>query len=155
MTNTDDACRFCGGFANVKHLAGIPVVAIFNDGNININDIPIFKPLFTWYAVANLMVYAGADGFWKSVVIERCWYSILSFGDIFVTDLINFLGRITLFYVRFYYAQNFTSQMASDPHFFNFFRCFYMNAHNISSLSGCIFINQSDLIDCCIGEFMV
>ena len=50
-----------GRFAGVKHPAGVAVVAVLDDGDINIDDISGLEHLVARNAVTNLVVDRGAN----------------------------------------------------------------------------------------------
>ena len=57
-------------FADVEHAAGVPVITVFDGGDIEIDDISILQFFVTGNAVTDLMVDRGADGFriWRMAV---------------------------------------------------------------------------------------
>src|SRR5512146_1970948 len=48
-------------FANVVHATRIAMIAVLDDGHVNIEDVAGFKPLFARYAMAHLVVDGRAN----------------------------------------------------------------------------------------------
>ena len=58
------------GFANHKHFAGIAVIAVFDDGDIDIYDVVAFKnSIFSWNTMTNYLIDGSANRFWKTFVV--------------------------------------------------------------------------------------
>ena len=51
-----------GRFSHNEHAAGIAMPTIFDDGDVDVDDIAFFEQLFVGNAVADLMVDGSADG---------------------------------------------------------------------------------------------
>ena len=51
------------GLADKIHLTGVTVIAVLDDGDINVDDVALLEDLVTGDAVTHLMVDRGADGF--------------------------------------------------------------------------------------------
>ena len=68
VTDGRQTARNHRGFADKKYLAGIAVEPVFDDRDVDIDHIAGFKAAFTGYAVADLVVEAGAD-----VQNEKAW----------------------------------------------------------------------------------
>src|SRR5690606_28651072 len=64
------ACQY-GWRPDTEHAAGIAIPAIFDDGDINIEDIARLEFLFPRNPVADHVVYRGADGAGKGRVARR------------------------------------------------------------------------------------
>ena len=75
-------------FTHEKHLTGVAVVAIFDNGDIDINDVAVFQLFVGRNTVADAMVHRGADGFWESAVIERCRNRILFVDDVVMANAV-------------------------------------------------------------------
>ncbi len=56
MSDFDQSLGQDGGFTNMKHFAGIAVVAIFDYRDVNINDVTVFELFIAGYAMTNYMV---------------------------------------------------------------------------------------------------
>jgi hypothetical protein len=61
LCNTANALCFDAGFANDKHLGGITMIIVFDNRNIDIDNIPFFEFFFAGYAVTDNIVNAGAN----------------------------------------------------------------------------------------------
>src|SRR5437879_3124593 len=55
------------GLADIEHAAGVAVIAVLDHPNVDIEDIAGFQHPLPGNAVADLMVYRGADRLWKSL----------------------------------------------------------------------------------------
>ena len=105
------------------------MVAVFDHGDIDIDNITILKHFIRWNAVADYVVNGGADGLWEAVIIEWRGHSVLHIDDIVMADLIQFVGGHAGFDVFTNHGQYFTGQFAGESHFFNFFSGFDCNRH--------------------------
>jgi len=81
-----------GRLADEEHLAGITVVAVFDDGDVDIDDVAVFQLFITGNAVADLVVHRGADGFGEAVVVERGGNGQLLVDRVIVANLVQFVG---------------------------------------------------------------
>ena len=79
--------------------------------------------------MADHMIYRGADGFGKAMIVQWCRNGLLLIHNIIVTDLIEFVGGDAGLDVRLDHFQHFRGQAAGHAHFFYFFRGFYDYAH--------------------------
>ena len=82
-----------GYFTDIKHAACVAVVAVFNDRNIDVNNVPIFKCFITGYAVTNLLIDGGAYRFrvglmavWR--IVKRRWDGLLHVNNIIMAELV-------------------------------------------------------------------
>jgi len=75
-------------FADEEHFAGIAVVAVLDDGDVDIDDVAIFEFFGARDAVADLVVHRGADGFGEAVVVERGRDRLLLIDGVVVANLI-------------------------------------------------------------------
>ena len=66
-----DQARPDGRLADEEHLAGVAVVAVLDDGDVDVDDVAVFQRLGAGDAVADLVVDRGADGLGKAAVVER------------------------------------------------------------------------------------
>ena len=95
MAHTAQSLGKNGGFAHKEHLAGIAVVAVFDDGDVDIDDIAVFEFFVAGNAVADLVIDRGADGLGVTVVIQGCGNRLLHVEGIVVADLIQLVGGDT------------------------------------------------------------
>ena len=52
-----------GNVAHHEHAAGVAMPPIFDDSDVNVDDVTFFQGFFIGDAMANLMVDGGANGF--------------------------------------------------------------------------------------------
>ena len=114
-----------------KHLAGVAVITVLNDRDIDIDDVAVLEDLAAGDAVADLVIDRGTYRFRKPVVIERCRDRLLHLGDVVVTQTIQFLSGYARAYVGAYHRQYLARETARDAHLGNFLRCLDMDAHGI------------------------
>ena len=112
----DQPPREDGGVANHEHLAGIAVIAVLDDGDVDVDDVAVLQPLVAWNAVADLMVHRGADGFRKAAVVEGCGDRVLLVDDEIVTDAVELVGRHSWPHVRLDHLKHLRRQPACDAH---------------------------------------
>ena len=62
----DESFGMGADLADAKHLAGVAMITVLDDGNINVDNIPGLKFFVAGNAVANRMVDRGADRLWKA-----------------------------------------------------------------------------------------
>lgn len=106
--------------------------AIFYNGDINIDDIPILELLIAGNTVADLLIDRGADGFGKSVVVQGGRDGLLDIHRIVVADVIEFIGGNPRFDIGDDHPELLGGQLAGDSHFLNFVSCFDMYTHALS-----------------------
>ena len=123
-----------GAVADDKHAAGIAMKAVFNDSDVDIDDIARFQCSRTWYAVADLMVDRRADRLRKGLiarrrVVERRWYGALLLNHVCVAQPIDFLGGNARPDVGFDEVKHLAGQPAGYPHGFDLFGGFDDDSH--------------------------
>ena len=123
-----------GRLAGVKHPAGVTVIAVFDDGDVDIDDISGSKHLVARNAVTDLMVDRGANRFWIGAiawraVAQRSRDRALHPGHVIVAQGIEFAGADTRLDMRFDEIEHFSCQLAGDAHFFDIFVRFEGDAH--------------------------
>jgi hypothetical protein len=62
------------------------VVAVLDDGDVDVHDVPALEALVTGDAVTDLVVDGGADGSGESPVVQRRGDGLLDPGDVVVAD---------------------------------------------------------------------
>ena len=92
-----------GGIAHNEHATCVTMPAVFDDGDVDVDDIAFFKLLVIGNAVANLMVDGGANGLWIGgvsgrLVIEGCWNGALNLNHEIMGQLVQFVGGDAWFY---------------------------------------------------------
>ena len=135
LRHFDETLRMCRGFFHHEHLAGIPMKAVFNDGDIDIDDIAFLENLgVAGYAVANDVIYRGADRFRKTVIIQGCGDGLLHVDDVVVTDFVQFSSADTRFYERADHLEDFGGEASGNAHFGDVFRRFDAYGHSVEVL---------------------
>src|SRR3972149_6089538 len=67
----DQAPRLNRRFADKEHAAGVAVESIFDNRDIDIDDVAFLQAFLAGYAVTHLVVDGGADRSRESFVVER------------------------------------------------------------------------------------
>jgi len=129
ISNPCDAPCWYRGVANEEHAAGVPVVAILNDSNIDIDDVAIFKVFVARYAMADYVIHRCANRFRKAAVIQGCGYCLLDVDDVIMTDLVEFPGGDACHHVWSNHIQHFSCKAPCNTHFFYLIRGFDCDAH--------------------------
>ena len=65
------------------------MIAILDDGNIDVDDIALAQPLVAGNAVAYYVIHRGADGLREPLIVEGCRHSALHFDDVLMADPIQ------------------------------------------------------------------
>ena len=69
------------------------MIAVLDDSDIDIDNVPAFQQPLTRYPVAYLMIHRSADGLGKSLVVEGSGYRLLLVDNVIVADAVQFAGR--------------------------------------------------------------
>ena len=80
--------------------------------------------------MADLVIYRGADGLGESAIVERGGDGLLLFDDVAVADAVQFVGGDARLDMGFDHIQYVGGQPSGHPHFLDFFRGFYCDAHS-------------------------
>ncbi len=120
------------GLAHDEHGGGVAVVAILDDGDVQVDDVPFPQLLVVGNAVADHVVDRGADGLGEAVVIERCGNGLLYVDDVVMAQGVQFVCGDACLDVGGDHDQHVGSQLAGNAHLFNLFRCLDFNGHGIS-----------------------
>ena len=110
------------GLSDEHHLAGIAVEAVFDHGNVDVDDVPVLELLVPRDAVADLMVDRGADGFGETVVVERRRHRLLHVDDVVVADIVELARGHARFHVRSDHVQHVGGELSRDAHLFDLVR---------------------------------
>ena len=102
--------------ANIKHARRVTVPAIQNNGDVDIQNVPVDQFFSAGDAMTNDMVQRNTGGFWKAFIIEWCWNSVVCH-NIVVADFIEFAGGNTSSNMRGNYIEHSSGQTASVTHF--------------------------------------
>ena len=81
--------------ADQEHFAGVAVVALFDDCDINVDDVAVLETFVAGNSVANLMINRGANGFGKPVVVEWRRDRLLLVDNVPMTDVVQLTGGDT------------------------------------------------------------
>jgi len=112
-----------------KHLAGVAMVTVLDDGDIDIDDVATLQLLGSGNAVTDSMVDGSANGFWEAPVVQWSGDCLLNVDDVIVTDSIQFLGGNPCDDIRLDHFKDFSRQAAGYPHGFDFFGSFDSDGH--------------------------
>jgi hypothetical protein len=104
------------GLSDREHAARIPVKAVFNDGDVNIDDIAVFESFRSRDTMTYDMVNAGTDRPREPPVIQRGRDGIQSFYDVAMANLIDFSGRDTWSDMNPNHIKHLAGQFSSHPH---------------------------------------
>jgi hypothetical protein len=124
-----------GNIAHVEHLAGVAMVSILDHGDINIDDVAVLEFFIIGDAVTNHLIYRGADRLGEAVVVERGRNGLLLVNDVFVADLVQFIGCHARLDIWLNHFENFRCQSAGGTHLFNLFRGLDFDSHKYSVLA--------------------
>ncbi len=121
-----------GGLAHDEHGGGIAVVAILDDGDVEVDDVTLAQLLVVRDAVADHIVHRSADGLGEAVIVERGRDGLLHVDHVVVADGVQFVGGDARLDVGGDHDQHIGGQLAGNAHLFNLFRCLDFNGHGIS-----------------------
>lgn len=137
VTDAADALGENTGLADKEHLASVAVVAVLNDGDVDIDDVAVFQFFVAGDAVTNLVIHRSTDGFRKAVIVQRGRDRLLHVYGVVVADFVQLVGGDPGFDVFGDHSQLLGSQLAGNTHFFNLFGGFQSNAHIVDSSPFC------------------
>ena len=125
------------GFADEVHAAGIAVISVLDNGNIDVDDITGFEPFVSRHTVTNLVVDGCANGFRVRRIagrgiIERRGNGILHVHHVIVAQLVELIRCDSWLDKRCNVIQHFRCKSARYPHFLYFVRGFEMHRHTNS-----------------------
>jgi hypothetical protein len=80
------------GLADEEHLAGVAVIAVLDDGDVDIDDVALLQALVAGDAVTDLVVHRGADRLGEAPVVQRCRDRLLDARDVVVADRVELVG---------------------------------------------------------------
>ncbi len=103
--------------ADKEHLAGVTVVAILDDSDVDVEDITFFQALVAGDAMTDLVVDRGADGAGKTPVIQGRRDGSLLLDDEVVTAAVEFLRGHARDHVVLDHFQNLGRQTPGKAHF--------------------------------------
>ena len=133
MADLGQSLRQDAGVSHEKGLAGIAMIAVLDERNVDVNNVAIFQDLFiAWDTVADHVINRGADRFWKPLVVERRWNGCLFVDCVIMTDTIEFAGADPRSDVFAHHFQLRSREGTDSAHFVDCFTVFYFNGHGFS-----------------------
>src|SRR5258706_6216158 len=108
--------------ADVVHAAGVAVVAVLDDGDVDIDDIATFEYAVVGNAVADHMIDRRTDGFGEAAIADVGRNRLLDVHDVVVADGIQRLGTHAGVDMFANYVQNVGCQAPGYAQFLLFFQ---------------------------------
>src|SRR3989344_596679 len=124
------ALRLDRRLADKEHPAGIAMVAVLDDGHVDVDDVAFLELLVAGNAVAHLVVDRGADGARETLVVERRRNRLLHVDDIIMATPVERIGGHARLHVWRDHFQHLGREPARDADFLEFFRAFQGDGHN-------------------------
>ena len=118
-----------GNIAYQEHLAGVAMVAIFDDGDIDIDDVAGLEFFGARYPMTYGVVDGGADRFGEAPIIQGGRDRMLNVDDVVMTDAVQFFGRDPGDHVGLDHFENFGGQASCNSEFVDFFCGLDADAH--------------------------
>ena len=109
--------------------AGVAVVLVLDNGDIDIDDIAAFQLLFPRNAMTDNVIDGRADGFGKTPVVQRRRDAVEFVDDEVVTDIVQFAGRDAGADVGFDHHQDVRREPTRGSHFFDLLGRFDADIH--------------------------
>ena len=105
----------------MEHAAGVAMPAVFDDGDVDVDDVAFFQRLVVGNAMTHLVVDGGANRFGvgvvtAGVVVQRGRNGLLNLGDVVVAELVELVGGHAGHHVGREKVQHFGGQFAGDAH---------------------------------------
>ena len=108
--------------ADMEHLAGVAVVAVLDDGDVDVDDVAVLQDfLVRRNAVADHFVDRGADRLGKAVVVQRRRDCLLHVDHVVVADAVELAGGDAGLDIGRNHFEHVGGEAAGDAHFFEFF----------------------------------
>ncbi|MNO50457.1 hypothetical protein D3C76_408340 [compost metagenome] len=108
------------------------MVAILDDGDVQVDDVPFPQLLVIGDAVADHIIDRGADGLGEAVIVERGGDGLLYLDDMVVAQGVQLVCGDASLDMGGDHDQHIGGQLAGNAHLFNLFRCLDFNGHGIS-----------------------
>ena len=106
------------------------MVSVFDDGDIDIDDVAVFQEfVVAGNAMANDVVDRRTDRLGKTLVIQRRRDRPLLFDNMLVADSVEFAGGNAGLHMLADHFQHFRGKPAGHAHFFDLGGRFQMNGH--------------------------
>ena len=125
-----------GRLADEHHLAGVAVIAVLDDRDIDVDDVAGLELPLPRDAVADLMIDRRADGFREAAVVERRRNRLLLVDDVVVADPIELTGGDARLHVGTDHVQHLRGQAPGYAHLLDLVVCLDGNAHGRCPVSG-------------------
>ena len=121
LTQFHEACGANWYVTHREHFAGVPMVTVLDDGDVDVDDVTALEFLGSGDAMANRVVDRCADGFREASVIERGRNGALSVHNVIVTNAVQFFRRDSRDHIRFDHLEDFGRKLPRNPEFFDLF----------------------------------
>ncbi|MNT27111.1 hypothetical protein D3C72_1627270 [compost metagenome] len=102
---------------DVEHAAGVAVVTVLDDGDVDVQGVAILQRFLVRDPVADHVVDRGADGLGEALVVERGRDGLLLVDDVVVANAVEFFGSDARFDMFGNHFQHIGGQFAGDAHF--------------------------------------
>jgi hypothetical protein len=120
VSDVDQPLRCGRHFADREHPARVPVPAVFDDSDVDVDDVALFEAAIARNAVADDVVDGRADGFRESAVIERGRDCALHIHDVVVAAVVDLVRGRPCNDVRGDHVEDVSRQPAGLAHAFLF-----------------------------------
>ena len=115
-------------FPDIKHFARVAVVAVMNNGNVDVYDVAVFEGQRAGDPVTDDLVDGGADRARESLVVEGGGDgSVIE--DVLVAELVEFVGGHARDDVRRDEVEHTRGQRTGSAHLLDLFGCFNFDVH--------------------------
>ena len=116
--------------ADTEHFTRVAVVAVFDHGHININDVANLQNFVVARdTMTDDMIYRGADRFRETVVIEWRRNGFLHLNNMVMAKAVELSGCDAGDDKRSDHFEHFGSEFACDSHFGEFVSCLSLYCH--------------------------
>ena len=124
------------GLTNEEGAVGVAVPAVFDDGDVNVDDVAVFQGLVGRDAVADDVVDgdAGRGGEGRAAVVEAGGDGVLLVDHVIVTAAVKFSGGNTGDDVRLDHVEHIGGKASRDAHFCQIRVAFQGDSHEIFSV---------------------
>ena len=122
-------------FTGEIHAAGVAMIAVLDDRDVDVDDVTRLQHLVARHAVAHLMVDRRANGFRvgrvsRRRVVEWRGNGALHVHHVLMAQPVQFAGADAWLHMRRNEIEHLTGQAAGDAHFFNIFGSFDVDGHD-------------------------
>ena len=99
-----------------EHLARVAVISVFDDRDVDIDDVAVLEPLVARYPVTDLVIDRGTDGFGKATIVEGGGDRLLFLHDERMADPVQFVGGDARTHVGLDHLKDLGREPPRDPH---------------------------------------